>query len=81
MQRLFVVLESGHAGSWAGAYPEIVTCANKFWAPTAQPALAAEPCTGQLNPLNPKAYRVAQDVLATCRPCSRTRTSTGAPTR
>ncbi|VAI08270.1 unnamed protein product [Triticum turgidum subsp. durum] len=53
----------GHAGSWAGAYPEIVTCANKFWAPTASPALAAEPCTGQLNPLNPKAYRVAQDVL------------------
>lgn len=53
----------GHAGSWAGAYPDIVTCANKFWAPTAMPALAAEPCTGQLNPLNPKAYRVAQDVL------------------
>ncbi|KAM0853476.1 hypothetical protein ACQ4PT_051049 [Festuca glaucescens] len=53
----------GHTGSWAGAYPEIVTCANKFWAPTAQPALAAEPCTGQLNPLNPKAYSVAQDVL------------------
>lgn len=53
----------GHTGSWAGAYPEIVTCANKFWAPTAQPALAAEPCTGQLNPLNPKTYRVAQDVL------------------
>ncbi|XP_044982382.1 beta-hexosaminidase 2-like [Hordeum vulgare subsp. vulgare] len=53
----------GHTGSWAGAYPEIVTCANKFWAPTASPALAAEPCTGQLNPLNPKAYRVAQDVL------------------
>ncbi|EMS61413.1 Tubulin alpha-2 chain [Triticum urartu] len=53
----------GHTGSWAAAYPEIVTCANKFWAPTASPALAAEPCTGQLNPLNPKAYRVAQDVL------------------
>lgn len=53
----------GHTGSWAGAYPEIVTCANKFWAPTAKPALAAEPCTGQLNPLNPKTYRVAEDVL------------------
>ncbi|RLN40695.1 beta-hexosaminidase 2-like [Panicum miliaceum] len=53
----------GHAGSWAGAYPEIVTCANKFWAPAAKPALAAEPGTGQLNPLNPKTYRVAQDVL------------------
>ncbi|WVZ56038.1 hypothetical protein U9M48_006624 [Paspalum notatum var. saurae] len=53
----------GHAGSWAGAFPEIVTCANKFWAPTARPALAAEPGTGQLNPLNPKTYRVVQDVL------------------
>uniref|UniRef100_A0A0E0NRP2 Beta-hexosaminidase n=1 Tax=Oryza rufipogon TaxID=4529 RepID=A0A0E0NRP2_ORYRU len=54
---------SGHTGSWAGAYPEIVTCANRFWAPHAEPALAAEPGTGQLNPLNPKTYRVAQDVL------------------
>ncbi|TVU47896.1 hypothetical protein EJB05_07512 [Eragrostis curvula] len=53
----------GHTGSWAGAYPEIVTCANKFWAPTGKPALASEPCTGQLNPLNPKTYRVVQDVL------------------
>uniref|UniRef100_J3LLG9 Beta-hexosaminidase n=1 Tax=Oryza brachyantha TaxID=4533 RepID=J3LLG9_ORYBR len=53
----------GHTGSWAGAYPEIVTCANKFWAPRAKPALAAEPGTGQLNPLNPKTYRIAQDVL------------------
>ncbi|KAG8096980.1 hypothetical protein GUJ93_ZPchr0013g35465 [Zizania palustris] len=53
----------GHTGSWAGAFPEIVTCANMFWAPQAKPALAAEPGTGQLNPLNPKTYRVAQDVL------------------
>ncbi|KAL5218719.1 hypothetical protein ABZP36_019403 [Zizania latifolia] len=53
----------GHAGSWAGAYPEIVTCANKFWASKAKPALASEPGTGQLNPLNPKTYRVAHDVL------------------
>ncbi|KAK8938091.1 Beta-hexosaminidase 2 [Platanthera guangdongensis] len=44
----------GHTGSWAEAYPEIVTCANKFWAPAGKPALAAEPGTGQLNPLNPK---------------------------
>ncbi|KAL6645128.1 hypothetical protein ACP70R_016736 [Stipagrostis hirtigluma subsp. patula] len=53
----------GHAGSWAGAFPEIVTCANKFWAPSGKPALASEPCTGQLNPLKPKTYRVAHDVL------------------
>jgi hypothetical protein len=38
----------------------IVTCANKFWAPAGKPALASEPCTGQLNP---KTYRVVHDVL------------------
>ncbi|KAL0379959.1 UNVERIFIED_CONTAM: Beta-hexosaminidase 2 [Sesamum angustifolium] len=52
-----------HTGSWAEAYPEIVTCANKFWWPADAEwtdRLAAEPGTGQLNPLKPKTY---EDVL------------------
>ncbi|WOL03997.1 beta-hexosaminidase 2 [Canna indica] len=53
----------GHTGSWAEAYPEIVTCANRFWAPSGGPALAAEPGTGQLNPLLPKTYEVVRNVL------------------
>lgn len=53
----------GHTASWAEAYPEIVTCANRFWAPTGKPALAAEPGTGELNPLHPKTYHVVQNVL------------------
>ncbi|XP_074589689.1 beta-hexosaminidase 2 [Curcuma longa] len=53
----------GHTGSWAEAYPEIVTCENRFWAPPDGPALAAEPGTGQLNPLEPKTYDVVRSVL------------------
>ncbi|KAJ8465591.1 hypothetical protein OPV22_028143 [Ensete ventricosum] len=53
----------GHTASWAEAYPEIVTCANKFWSPPDGPALAAEPATGQLNPLKPETYEVVRDVL------------------
>ncbi|XP_060217845.1 beta-hexosaminidase 2 [Lycium barbarum] len=52
-----------HTGSWAEAYPEIVTCANMFWWPAGGPALAAEPGTGQLNPLIPKTYEVAKNVI------------------
>ncbi|GFZ02733.1 beta-hexosaminidase 2 [Actinidia rufa] len=47
----------GHTGSWAGAYPEIVTCANMFWWPAGSEwgdRLASEPGTGHLNPLNPR---------------------------
>ncbi|KAJ3702885.1 hypothetical protein LUZ61_006590 [Rhynchospora tenuis] len=53
----------GHTASWAEAYPDIVTCANRFWAPTGKPALAAEPGTGELNPLHAKTYQVVQNVL------------------
>ncbi|KAL0921643.1 hypothetical protein M5K25_008737 [Dendrobium thyrsiflorum] len=53
----------GHSGSWAEAYPELVTCANQFWRPPNKPALAAEPATGQLNPLNPKTYRIVNNVF------------------
>jgi len=49
---------AGHTGSWALAYPEIVTCANMFWWPAEGDILAAEPGAGHLNPLNPKTYQV-----------------------
>ncbi|KAJ8565689.1 hypothetical protein K7X08_008265 [Anisodus acutangulus] len=53
-----------HTGSWAEAYPEIITCANMFWWPAGNtPALAAEPGTGQLNPLIPKTYEVTKNVI------------------
>ncbi|XP_044499377.1 beta-hexosaminidase 2-like [Mangifera indica] len=54
----------GHTGSWAEAYPEIVTCANMFWWPAGSDWLAAEPGTGHLNPLNPKTYQVLKNVIA-----------------
>ncbi|XP_028106293.1 beta-hexosaminidase 2 [Camellia sinensis] len=56
----------GHTGSWAEAYPEIVTCANMFWWPAGSEwadRLASEPGTGQLNPLNPKTYQVIKNVI------------------
>lgn len=49
----------GHTASWAGAYPETVSCAGKFWLPD----LAAEPGAGQLNPLEPKTYEVVANVI------------------
>ncbi|KAF4390867.1 hypothetical protein F8388_005680 [Cannabis sativa] len=55
-----------HTGSWAQAYPDIVTCANMFWWPAGAPwedRLAAEPGTGQLNPLNPKTYKVVKNII------------------
>ncbi|KAF8395942.1 hypothetical protein HHK36_019898 [Tetracentron sinense] len=56
----------GHTGSWAEAYPEIVTCANMFWWPAGvewDDRFASEPGTGHLNPLNPKTYQVLRNVL------------------
>ncbi|CAL1351938.1 unnamed protein product [Linum trigynum] len=55
-----------HTGSWAGAYPEIITCADKFWWPAGSSwadRLASEPGTGQLNPLHPKTYTVVGNVI------------------
>ncbi|KAM6580840.1 hypothetical protein CsatA_004614 [Cannabis sativa] len=55
-----------HTGSWAQAYPDIVTCANMFWWPAGaqwEDRLAAEPGTGQLNPLNPKTYKVVKNII------------------
>ncbi|GMP42062.1 hypothetical protein CsSME_00011929 [Camellia sinensis var. sinensis] len=55
-----------HTGSWAEAYPEIVTCANMFWWPAGfswADRLASEPGTGHLNPLNPKTYEVIKNVI------------------
>ncbi|XP_066400251.1 beta-hexosaminidase 2-like [Miscanthus floridulus] len=55
----------GHTASWAGAYPEAVTCAGKFWLPDGDwnRRLAAEPGAGQLNPLAPKTYEVITNVV------------------
>ncbi|KAJ6698874.1 BETA-HEXOSAMINIDASE [Salix purpurea] len=55
-----------HTGSWAVAYPDIVTCANMFWWPAESEwtdRLASEPGTGQLNPLNPNTYQVLKNVI------------------
>ncbi|XP_062077462.1 beta-hexosaminidase 2-like [Humulus lupulus] len=55
-----------HTGSWAKAYPDIVTCANMFWWPAGaqwEDRLASEPGTGQLNPLNPKTYKVIKNII------------------
>ncbi|PKA57412.1 Beta-hexosaminidase 2 [Apostasia shenzhenica] len=58
----------GHTGSWAAAHPDIVTCANMFWLPNGTGdwagRLAAEPGTGQLNPLHPKTYDLHRRVIA-----------------
>ncbi|ONK75285.1 uncharacterized protein A4U43_C03F15270 [Asparagus officinalis] len=54
----------GHTGSWAAAHPDIVTCANKFWLPGDwADRLASEPGTGQLNPLEPKTYRIFKNII------------------
>lgn len=61
-----LVIVSGHTGSWAGAHPDIVSCANKFWWPAGtewEDRLASEPGTGQLNPLNPKTFQVMINVI------------------
>ncbi|XP_021739254.1 beta-hexosaminidase 2-like [Chenopodium quinoa] len=55
-----------HTGSWAGAHPEIVTCAGMFWWPAESEwadRLASEPGSGQLNPLHPKTYQVMKKVI------------------
>uniref|UniRef100_A0A2P2IRT6 Beta-hexosaminidase n=1 Tax=Rhizophora mucronata TaxID=61149 RepID=A0A2P2IRT6_RHIMU len=55
-----------HTGSWAQAYPDIVTCANMFWWPAEvdwSERYASEPGTGHLNPLNPKTYQVLKNVI------------------
>ncbi|KAL5720557.1 beta-N-acetylhexosaminidase [Ranunculus cassubicifolius] len=49
----------GHTASWAEAYPEIITCANMFWAD----GFASEPGTGQLNPPNRKTYKVVKNII------------------
>ncbi|RLN34859.1 beta-hexosaminidase 2 [Panicum miliaceum] len=55
----------GHTASWAGAYPDAVSCAGQFWLPGGDwnDRLAAEPGAGQLNPLAPKTYEVITNVV------------------
>lgn len=55
-----------HTGSWAEAYPDIVTCANEFWWPAGlewPDRFASEPGSGQLNPLNKNTYQVVKNVI------------------
>nr|KYP35459.1 Beta-hexosaminidase [Cajanus cajan] len=55
-----------HTGSWALAYPDIVTCANMFWWPADSDwpdRVASQPGSGHLNPLNPKTYQVLNNVI------------------
>lgn len=59
VDRMAVSNCAGHALSWGGAYSEIVTCLNKFWAA----GFASEPGAGQLNPLLPKTYEVVKNVI------------------
>lgn len=60
-------LLAGHTGSWAAAYPEIVTCHGQFWLPNLEDwslRFAAEPGgVGQLNPLHPQTYKVVKNVI------------------
>lgn len=55
-----------HAASWGEAYPEIVTCTDKFWWPAGtdwEDRYAVQPTPGQLNPLIPKTYEVVKNVI------------------
>ncbi|KAL3537269.1 hypothetical protein ACH5RR_000635 [Cinchona calisaya] len=55
-----------HTASWAGAYPDIVTCSNMFWWPAGTnwaDRFAAEPGAGHLNPLSPNTNKVAKNVI------------------
>ncbi|KAH9326982.1 hypothetical protein KI387_007160 [Taxus chinensis] len=56
----------GHSASWAGAYPDIVTCAGMFWSEPGtswSDRLASEPGAGQLNPLKTQTYTVVENVV------------------
>ncbi|KAI8026012.1 Beta-hexosaminidase 2 [Camellia lanceoleosa] len=61
-----VLPEIGHIRSWAGAHPEIMTCANMFWWLAGSlwgDRIAFEPGSDHLNPLNPMAYQVIKNVI------------------
>ncbi|KAG0182918.1 hypothetical protein DFQ28_003647 [Apophysomyces sp. BC1034] len=56
-----------HTGSWALAYPDIVTCAGKHYLDSSgswEKRLAAEPGTGQLNPVKDRTYSIVHQVIA-----------------
>jgi hexosaminidase len=67
LQQRQMGLLAGHTGSWAPAYPEIVTCHGQFWLPNLEDwslRFAAEPGgVGQLNPLHPQTYKVVKNVI------------------
>ncbi|GJJ73121.1 hexosaminidase [Entomortierella parvispora] len=49
----------GHAWSWSQAFPEITTCLDGY---PSYSRFAAEPPSGQLNPVLPKTYEVLRGV-------------------
>ncbi|KAF7731941.1 hypothetical protein EC973_007772 [Apophysomyces ossiformis] len=55
-----------HTGSWALAYPDIITCAGKHFLGRSgrwEDHLAAEPGTGQLNPVKDRTYSAIRQVI------------------
>ncbi|KAI9311108.1 glycoside hydrolase superfamily [Dichotomocladium elegans] len=55
-----------HTGSWAMSHKEIITCSDKFWLDATNEwdgRLAAEPTTGQLNPVLDDTYTVVDKVI------------------
>jgi hexosaminidase len=56
-----VVLEidmPAHTASIAETYPDIMLCADKFWA-----KFAAQPPAGQLDPLSEKGFQIVKDLI------------------
>ncbi|CDS07988.1 hypothetical protein LRAMOSA01937 [Lichtheimia ramosa] len=53
-----------HTGSWANSHKEIMTCAGRFFLdPDNKEAYAAQPTTGQLNPVLDETYALVGKVL------------------
>lgn len=57
--RVIVEIDSpAHTASIGDSHPDYLLCADEFWA-----AYAAEPPAGQINPINPKAVKLIDDLL------------------
>ncbi|MCL7048838.1 hypothetical protein MKW94_026453 [Papaver nudicaule] len=59
----------GHTGSWAEAYPEIVTCANMFWLPVGStPSCIVRNVLKDIAPLFPEGFyhAGADEIISGC---------------
>jgi hexosaminidase len=57
--RVLIEIDSpAHTASIGQSHPDLVLCADEFWA-----AYASEPPAGQINPINPKAVSLVNDLL------------------